>query len=382
MKTDLFKIPSNQAGLYIHIPFCLSKCGYCSFCSIKSINLIPEYIAALKKEIKYYSNVFSSFDTIYLGGGTPSLLTIQQLETIFKTINKSYKIDPAAEITMEVNPGDVSLEYFQAVRSLGINRLNIGIQSFDDNILKFIGRRHNSAEAISAINDSRKAGFDNIGVDLIYGIHGQKISLWKKTLQNALSYSPEHISCYQLSLEKGTPLHKEYALQGINLPAEKEQLKFFQTTANELENAGYIHYEVSNFARKDKFKSRHNQKYWQHTPYLGLGPAAHSFLDNKRWWNTSAVKTYLKEIAQDKMPVENTETLSTEQLQLEALFLGLRTKAGINLKLYKTKYGADLLKDKNIVIKLLIKNRLVEIKSGFLRPTRIGMAVADSLALI
>jgi oxygen-independent coproporphyrinogen-3 oxidase len=372
----------EQAGLYIHIPFCLSKCGYCSFYSIKSINLIPEYIAALKKEIKYYSNVFSSFDTIYLGGGTPSLLSIGQLETIFNEINKSYKIDPHAEITMEVNPGDVSLEYLQALLSLGINRLNIGVQSFDDNILKFLGRRHNSSEAVSAINDSRKAGFDNIGIDLIYGVHGQKFSLWKKTLQKALSYTPEHISCYQLSLETGIPLHKEYALQGINLPAEKEQLKFFRATADELENADYIHYEVSNFARKDKFKSRHNQKYWQHVPYLGLGPAAHSFLGNRRWWNTSAVKTYLKEIAQGKMPLKNTETLSVEQLQLEALFLGLRTKAGIDLERYKTSYGVDLLKDKKIIIDALIKNNLVELKDGFLRPTRAGMAVADSLALI
>ena len=373
---------NEKAGLYIHIPFCLSKCGYCSFYSIRSLNLIPEFIAALKKEIEDYRNVFLSFNTVYLGGGTPSLLSIGQLETIFKTINKSYKIDPHAEITMEVNPGDVSSEYFQAMRSLGVNRLNIGIQSFDDNVLKFLGRRHNSAEAISAINDSRKAGFDNIGIDLIYGVHDQKIPLWKKTIQQALSYAPEHISCYQLSLETVTPLHKEYALQGINLPAEKEQLKFFQTTADELENAGYIHYEVSNFARKDKFKSRHNQKYWQHLPYLGLGPAAHSFLGNIRWWNTSAVKTYLKEISQDKMPVENMETLSAEQLQLEALFLGLRTKAGIDLKRYKTSYGVDLLVDKKTIIDALIKNKLVELKNGFLRPTRMGMAIADSLALI
>jgi len=382
MKADPFKIPSNQAGFYIHIPFCLSKCGYCSFYSIKSVNLIPEYIAALKKEIKGYSKLFKTFDTIYLGGGTPSLLSTGQLETIFNTINKSHNIDPHAEITMEVNPGDVSLKYFQALRSLGINRLNIGVQSFDDNILRFLGRRHNSAEAVSAINDSRKAGFDNVGIDLIYGVHGQKIPLWKKTIQQALSYTPEHISCYQLSLEAGTPLHKEYALQGINLPAEKEQLKFFQTTADELENAGYIHYEVSNFARKDKFKSLHNQKYWQHVPYLGLGPAAHSFLNNKRWWNKAAVKTYLQEIAAGEMPVENTETLSVEQLQLEALFLGLRTKAGIDLERYKTKYGVDLLVDKKTIIDALIKNNLVEFKNGFLRPTRAGMAVADSLALI
>jgi oxygen-independent coproporphyrinogen-3 oxidase len=372
----------EQAGLYIHIPFCLSKCGYCSFYSIKSVTLIPKYLVALKKEIKYYSNVFSSFDSIYLGGGTPSLLSIGQLETIFKAINKSYRIDPHAEITMEVNPGDVSLEYFQSLRSISINRLNIGIQSFDDNVLRFLGRRHNSAEAVYAINDSRKAGFDNIGIDLIYGVYGQKISLWKKTLQKALSYSPEHISCYQLSLETGTPLHKEYALQGIHLPAEKEQLKFFRGTADELEKAGYIHYEVSNFARKDKFKSRHNQKYWQHVPYLGLGPAAHSFLGNRRWWNTSAVKTYLKEIAQDKMRVENMEILSAEQLQLEALFLGLRAKAGIDLSRYKTRYGVNLLVDKKTIIESLKKNKLVEVKDGFLRPTRAGMAVADSLALI
>jgi oxygen-independent coproporphyrinogen-3 oxidase len=373
---------SDQAGLYIHIPFCLSKCGYCSFYSIESLNLIPEYIVTLKKEIEYYRNVFSSFDTIYLGGGTPSLLSIGQLETIFKAINKSYNIDPHAEITMEVNPGDVSLEYFHALLLLGINRLNIGIQSFDDNILKFLGRRHNSEESISAINDSRKAGFDNIGIDLIYGIHGQNISLWKKTILQALSYAPEHISCYQLSLETGTPLYKKYALQNIKLPAEKEQLKFFHTTTDELEKAGYIHYEVSNFARQDKFKSRHNQKYWEHVPYLGLGPAAHSFLGNRRWWNTSAVKTYLKEIAQDKMPVENTETLSVEQLKLEALFLGLRTKAGIDLKRYKISYGVDLLVDKKTIIDALIKNKFVELKDGFLRPTRTGMAVADSLALI
>ena len=382
MKADPFKIPSNQAGLYIHIPFCLSKCGYCSFYSIKSVNLIPEFINALNIEIKFYSKLFKSFDTVYLGGGTPSLLSIGQLETIFKAINKSYKIDPHAEITMEVNPGDVSLEYLQALRSLGINRLNIGVQSFDDNILKFLGRRHNSAEAISAINDSRKACFDNIGIDLVYGVHGQNISLWKKTIQQALSYAPEHISCYQLSLETSTPLYKEYALEDIKLPAEKEQLKFFQATADELEKAGYIHYEVSNFARKDKFKSRHNQKYWQHVPYLGLGPAAHSFLDNRRWWNTSAVKTYLKEIAQDIMPVENTETLSAEQLQLESLFLGLRTKAGIDLKRYKTRFGVDLLVDKKTIIDAFIKNKLVELKDGSLRPTRTGMAVADSLALI
>jgi oxygen-independent coproporphyrinogen-3 oxidase len=373
---------SEQAGLYIHIPFCLSKCGYCSFYSIKSVNLISEYITALKKEIKYYRKTFSSFDSIYIGGGTPSLLAPEQIADIFTAINKNYKIDVNSEITMEANPGDISYQYLKELRGVGINRLNIGVQSFDDKILQLLGRRHSAQEAIAAIEVARAAGFDNLGIDLIYGVHGLSVKSWENTLLKAVSFAPEHLSAYQLSLDSKTPLYKKYFLNGWHLPDDNTQLKLFLTTAEELENADYIHYEVSNFARLDKFKSRHNQKYWQHTPYLGLGPAAHSLLDNKRWWNKATVKTYLNEISQGKMPMEETETLSTEQLQLEALFLGLRTKTGIDLKLYKKRYGVDLLKDKKTIINALIKNELVELKNGFLRPTRSGMAVADSLALI
>ncbi|MGB5218816.1 MAG: radical SAM family heme chaperone HemW [Smithella sp.] len=373
---------NGQSGLYIHIPFCLSKCGYCSFYSIKSINLIPEYITALKKEISFYRHKFSSFDTIYIGGGTPSLLTTQQFIEIFTSIYKYFNIDPDAEITVEANPGDISLEYLIKLKGFGVNRLNIGVQSFNDKVLKFLGRRHSAKDALASIEAARESGFNNLGIDLIYGVHGLSIKLWKDTLQKAVSFNPEHISCYQLSLDDGTTLYKKYSLNDWHLPDENMELKLFLTTAEELENAGYIHYEVSNFARLDKFKSRHNQKYWQHAPYLGLGPGAHSFLDNKRWWNKAAVKTYLNEIAQDKMPVEDTETLSAEQLQLEALFLGLRTKAGIDLKLYKVKYGVDLIVDKEAIIDALIKDELVEFMDGFLRPTTRGMAIADSLALI
>ncbi len=381
MKTNL-KFKEDQAGLYIHIPFCKSKCGYCSFYSIKSINLIPAFLSALNREMEFYKNLFTSFDTIYIGGGTPSLLTFQQLSEIFMAINKFFKIANKAEITIEVNPGDVSVEYFQALRLLEISRLNIGIQSFNDNILKFLSRRHSTKDGVAAIDSARRAGFTNVGIDLIYGIHHQDINLWKRTLQKALSFTPEHISCYQLSLDAKTPLFKKYTRDKIMLPEENEQTTFFNTTAKELENAGYIHYEVSNFARSNDLKSKHNMKYWEHTPYLGLGPAAHSFLGNRRWWNKPSVNNYLKEISQNKMPVESEEILSAEQLKLEALFLGLRTKDGVDLKLYKIRYGIDLLEDKKTIIESLIKNKLVEVKDGFLMSTLSGMAVADSLALI
>jgi oxygen-independent coproporphyrinogen-3 oxidase len=382
MKTDPSKTPSSQAGLYIHIPFCKSKCGYCSFYSIKSLNLIPDFTSALNKEIKFYSKIFKSFDTIYLGGGTPSLLSLQQLDTILNAASKFCRIDPHAEITIEVNPGDISLEFFRALHSMGFNRLNIGIQSFDDQLLNFLGRRHSASDGRTSMEEARNAGFANIGLDLIYGIQYQTLKSWDKTLQKAIALKPEHISCYQLSLALKTPLYQAYSEQGLKLPSDGQQAKYFFSTSETLENAGYIHYEVSNFARAESLKSKHNMKYWQHAPYLGLGPAAHSFLHNKRWWNKSAVTRYIKDIFQDKMPVEKQEFLAPAQLQFEALFLALRTHTGIDLNLHKTRYAVDLLEDKKSIIGSLIKNNLVEIKDGFLRPTRAGMAVADSLALI
>ena len=373
---------NEKAGLYIHIPFCHSKCAYCNFYSITSINLIPIFVAALIKEIKLSKGIFDSFDTIYIGGGTPSVLTCEQLAEIIAAINKFLKIDSKAEITLEVNPGDVCSEYFKSLSSLGINRLNIGVQSLDDKILRFLGRRHSANEARQAIRDASAAGFTSLGIDLIYGVYGQSINLWKKTLAEAISFKPQHLSCYQLTLEANTPLYKKYLEKNIKEPSENRQRKYFFTTAEKLEKAGYIHYEVSNFARNDKFKSKHNIKYWQHVPYLGLGPAAHSFLENKRWWNVASVKNYLEKLSQGKMPVESEEFLTPDQLKLETLFLCLRTSEGIDLKLYKKRFGIDLLADKKNVIESLVNNQFVEVKNGHLRPTLAGMAVADSMALV
>jgi len=373
---------NEKAGLYIHIPFCQSKCAYCNFYSVTSVNLIPQFVAALIKEIKLHQRQFDAFDTVYIGGGTPSLLSFGQLSEILAAINEFHKLDKEAEITMEVNPGDVSVEYFKLLISLGINRLNIGVQSFDDKILKFLGRRHNANEAHQAIMYARAAGFKNLGIDLIYGVYGQSINLWKKTLAEATTFRQEHFSCYELTLEASAPLYKRYLEKKIKKLNEKQQKKFFFTTAEELEKVGYIHYEVSNFARKNNFKSRHNMKYWKHAPYLGIGPAAHSFLENRRWWNVKSAKDYLNNVPQGISPVESEEILTAEQLKLETLFLALRTNDGIDLSAYQKRFRTDLLEEKKMVIESLINSKLLELKKGFLRPTLAGMAVADSLALI
>ncbi|GAB6272039.1 MAG TPA: coproporphyrinogen III oxidase [Syntrophaceae bacterium] len=372
----------DQAGLYIHVPFCLSKCGYCSFYSVASPALIPEFVKAVSREMAFYKKSFQSFDTIYLGGGTPSLLSIQQIDDILKSANDHFNIDRQTEITVEVNPGDGSAEYFQQLRKRGINRLNIGIQSFNDSLLKFLGRRHSAKEAGAAMDAARQAGFDNIGIDLIYGVYGQDMKTWKETLSKALSFLPEHLSCYQLSLDEKTPLYEQYGKESLQLPAENEALDFFMTTSKILTDAGYIHYEVSNFARSEALCSRHNMKYWRHIPYLGLGPAAHSFCDRRRWWNKADVNAYIRIIFEGKTPVLQSEELSAEQLALEALFLGLRTKDGIDLDEYQIRYGVDLLTQKKQILRKLEEDKLVEIKDGCLRPTLSGMAVADSLALI
>jgi oxygen-independent coproporphyrinogen-3 oxidase len=360
----------------------MSKCGYCSFYSIAAPHLIDGFVKALIGEMALYTDAFDSFDTVYFGGGTPSLLHPASIEKILDAARRTFVIDRQAEITLESNPGDVSSEYFHFLRSMGINRLNIGVQSFDDGILKFLGRRHTAKDALNAVDEARRAGFENIGIDLIYGIRGQDISHWRQTLKTAVSINPEHLSCYQLSLAPQTPLYTHYQREGFNLPSEDEALAFFTVTSQALADSGYCHYEVSNFARSLSFRSRHNMKYWRHVSYLGLGPAAHSFSAGRRWWNKEDAHGYIADIASSRPVVSHSEELTAQQLALEALFLGLRTREGIDPAQYKTIYGIDLLAEKAKAIDELIKNKLLEIKDGRLCPTTAGMAVADSLALI
>jgi len=370
------------SGLYIHVPFCLSKCPYCDFYSSTSLIALPLFMDALLKEMEMYRNKFNSFDTVYIGGGTPSLLSLQQLESVLGGIRENFDLMPNTEITIETNPADLHQSYLKSLREIGINRLNIGIQSFDLKLLRFLGRRHSLAQAFSAIEASRKAGFHNIGLDLIYGIPGQAIDSWLDTLRRAVSFSPEHVSCYQLTIESRTPLGKRYQAGEFSMPGEESQYEFFMKTSQFLEDAGYLHYEVSNFAKRAEYTSRHNQKYWDHSPYLGLGPAAHSFQNNRRWWNHRSIDKYLAAINAGHRPVEEIETLTTEQLLQETLYLGLRTKKGICLEDFKKRFDYDIFTAKRKMLDKLQEEGFISIQDGHLYPTPTGLAVADSLALI
>ena len=369
-------------GLYIHIPFCMSKCPYCDFYSSTSLSALPHFLNALLREMEMYSNRFPAFDTIYIGGGTPSLLRPWQLENILIKIRDTFDMTLNPEITVEANPADLNRPYLETLLEIGINRINIGVQSFDRETLMFLGRRHSVGQAISALEASRAAGFHNMGMDLIYGIPGQTIHWWLDTLKQAVAFSPEHLSCYQLTLDPKTPLGKKYQAGEFFIPGQELQYEFFIKTSQFLEEAGYIHYEVSNFARGTEFASQHNQKYWDHSPYLGIGPAAHSFQNHCRWWNCRSVEQYFTAINTGTLAVEETEILTPEQLHLEALYLGLRTRKGIFLEDFKNLYGDDLFAEKKSILDKLQEEGFISIQDGRLRPTPNGLAVADSLSLI
>ena len=306
----------------------------------------------------------------------------QQLKDILTGLEKNFDFTSDPETTIEANPADLDRSLLESMRDMGVNRINIGIQSFEDGVLDFLSRRHSARQAISAIEASRKAGFENIGLDLIYGVPGQDINSWLTTLKEAVAFSPEHLSCYQLTLAAKTPLGIRYQAGEFLMPGEELQYEFFVRTSEFLKDAGYIHYEVSNFARGTKYASRHNQKYWDHSPYLGLGPSAHSFRDNRRWWNHRSLEQYITEINAGILPVEETEILTTEQLRLEAFYLGLRTKKGVSLRDFKTRYQYDLFAEKREILNKLQEEGFISIRDGCIYPTQAGLAVADSLALI
>lgn len=371
------------AGLYIHVPFCRSKCAYCGFYSLPDEERqIPRFLEALHREMAFHRRTFRSFDTVYFGGGTPSVLAPEQIGRTVEGLRNTFRIAPDAEITAEMNPADWSVSDLRTLRAAGVNRLNIGVQSLDDGVLSFLERRHTAEQALRAVRDAGRAGFKNLGIDLMYGIPGQTMEGWLETLAAAAALPVVHLSCYELTVEPATPLARRLGKFRLEPAGESLAADFFLATSRFLAGEGFLHYEVSNFAREPLSVSRHNTKYWRHVPYLGLGPSAHSFRENRRWWNVRSLADYLASVEAGRPPVDASEILSQEQAALEARFLALRTARGLHLEGYRRRYGADLKREYRSLLQKWTEEGLVEMSCGFLRPTRTGMAVADRLALL
>ncbi|MCU0580408.1 MAG: radical SAM family heme chaperone HemW [Desulfobacterota bacterium] len=362
-------------GLYVHVPFCLSRCPYCHFYSTVDPAFIPDWAAAVEREAVFYRSLFTRFDTIYFGGGTPSLLPTNIPGRLLEVFRRLFSIDSAAEITLEANPGDLTPESLQGFKGLGINRISLGVQSLDDRDLRFLKRRHTAAQALEAVEGIRGAGFKNLSLDLIYGIPGQTAETWQETLEKAARLQPEHLSCYELTAEPGTVLGRAVRTGGVGLPGENERRDFFLQTSSFLAARGYEHYEVSNFARGTVHYARHNQKYWDHRRYLGLGPSAHSFDGRRRWWNARTLKSYLERLGQGRLPAGGEETLTPEQRRLEVLLLGFRTRSGVALK------DLSLNREREKVLTALEENGKIIRQQDRMIPTPAGFLVADRLPL-
>lgn len=320
-----------MAGLYIHIPFCESKCIYCDFYSMANNNhLIDKYIDALLVETAQRKNELNSetITTVYLGGGTPSLLSITQLSKLVNGLKKVFDFSNVEEFTIEVNPDDVTADYIQQAKSLGINRVSMGVQSFSDEDLRFINRRHTAKQATDAIHIIKEAGINNISIDLIYGIPGQNIKIWKNNVDTAISLLVQHISAYTLMYEEGTRLSVMRSLGKITEVDDDVVAAMYDYLVAQLKSNGYTHYEISNFALPG-FHSRHNSSYWNLTPYLGLGVAAHSFDGTVRRYNPSNLKKYLDALGEGNLCVEVEKITKAEKYD-EYVMLRLRTADGID----------------------------------------------------
>lgn len=376
---------AEPAGLYIHIPFCIRKCPYCDFYSVTDQSLKNAFTKALAQEMRFYAGHAVSVDTLYIGGGTPSVLNSIEIENILNQARRCFNVLPDAELTLEVNPGTVSLRSLSDYRRCGVNRINIGVQSFQNRVLGFLQRIHTAEDAANSIRWARRAGFSNIGLDLIYGVSGQTEASWLADLEAAVSFRPEHLSCYMLSYEKGTPLEQSLR-QGLFKPLPEERVAgLYLKTTEWLAQNGYVQYEVSNFARSGQapagwYRSRHNQKYWSFAPYLGLGPSAHSFLELVRFWNPRSVKRYVGRLSAGKLAMEDKETLTIEQQIMETIYLGLRTVEGIRMDRFNEKFKLNLLDMFNAVLPELEEKGLLKVEKARCFLTHDGMLLLDGIA--
>ena len=374
----------ERAGLYLHLPFCSAICPYCDFSVLTGTGeRRAAFVDSLRREIALWAEQpfpGTPFDSIYLGGGTPSLLSAEQLAAILDEARLRLPIAPDTRLSMEANPEDVTPANLAAWRALGVHTLTLGVQSFDDEELRFLGRRHSGEQGRRAVEAALAAGFPAVGVDLIYGLPDQDEAACAANLEAVVALAPQHLSGYQLTIEDGTPFYYRQRRGKLRELPDARQAALFRLTHELLAGSGYAAYEVSNFARGREHESRHNRKYWSHVPYLGLGPSAHSFDGNDRWWNHRKVFPWQAALAVGELPLAGREALTREQLAFEHVMLGLRTREGVDLRRLRG-LGFALAPANAVTHEQLVAEGLLRVEPDRLVPTLAGWAVAERLSV-
>jgi oxygen-independent coproporphyrinogen III oxidase len=370
-----------MAGIYLHIPFCTKACHYCNFHFSTTHSLLPQVVAAMQQEIILKKDILPpSIHTIYFGGGTPSICSTEQLQSLLLTLQQHAHIAPNAEITLEANPNNItSIQQLAAWQKIGINRLSIGIQSFFEADLQWMNRAHNSTQAMQCLQWVQQSGFTNYSIDLIYGTPTLTNQLWQQNVQKAIDFNVPHISCYALTVEPNTALDKMIAKQKIAPISTHKQAEQFTQLMEQLQQAGYEHYEISNFCLPNQ-NSKHNTSYWQGKPYIGIGPSAHSFNGkHTRTWNIANNALYIKSLEQHIVPEEQEILTATEQLN-EYIMIGLRTQQGIHLPTIATLFGIEKANTIQALAKKYITEKQLIISNQCIQLTNTGKLFADGIA--
>ena len=366
-------------GLYIHIPFCVSKCNYCDFNSYKMDKKIKDrYLKDLKVEMNLYKNDAKEVTSIFIGGGTPSILTSEEIKDLFESITENFNIKKDAEITIECNPGTLTLEKLKTMKEVGINRLSMGLQATQNYHLKSIGRIHTYEEFEKNYKQALQVGFENINIDLMYALPNQKTYEWKETLEKIVNLKPAHISAYSLILEEGTKLYEMYENNEFRLTDEDVDIKMYNYTIEYLKSNGYTQYEISNYS-KDGYECIHNILYWKCENYIGLGAGASGYIKDIRYSNVNSLEDYHEKIILNQKPIGEIETLSIEDKTQEKIFMGLRMNEGIKFIDFKKEFKIDFEGKYNNVIKALLTKELIKKDENGIRLTQKGREISNSI---
>jgi oxygen-independent coproporphyrinogen-3 oxidase len=370
-----------ELSLYVHIPFCKYRCSYCDFATFAGQDeQISAYFDALLAEVRLRADHerVRNARTLFFGGGTPSHVPPAQIERIMERLAQAYTFAPEMEITLESNPGTLSVQHLHTLRRLGINRLSIGVQSLNDQILHSLDRIHTADEALTAVRMAREAGFRSVNADLIFGLPGQDQDDWRKTLHGVVAAGPQHISAYGLIIEPGTLLKRQVQKSRVTLPSEDEAAEMYVYLQDYLGSSGYVQYEISNWALPGH-TCAHNLVYWRHQPYLGLGLSAHSYLDGRRFANVRGLQGYIQRLQRYRLPTASSEVIDATRARADATMLGMRLTEGIHVESFNQRFGGDFLVDHAEAISRLESLGLIEQLQGYLRLTRAGMLVANQV---